>query len=184
MKKGEGEEETDVMANASSDPGAKVWVGNLPPTATEYQVLKLAEPFGKIAKLDFVYGVNARGGRVPRGFAFVSFANAAAASRAVAALDGAKMGGKTLKVSLAHSRDRGISGVGGKRTLEQARAAMSAGGDGPSRAEKIRAMEAKLKAMQAADGADKGSFKLAVLPESSKSKAGGSSSSSHTKKKS
>ena len=110
--------------------GCKVWLGNLSSRASECHVLKLAKPFGDITKLDFVYGLNARGERVPRGFAVVTFSEASSARRAVSALDGVRLLGKAIKVSVANPSRQELRALvadspalGGrrKRTLEESR---------------------------------------------------------------
>ncbi len=59
-------------SHSSSSPlptlasASKVWIGNLGSKVSEAHVLKLAKPFGAIEKLDFVYGLNDKGERVPR----------------------------------------------------------------------------------------------------------------------
>ena len=135
----------------------KVWVGNLDPRVTEYQLLKLAEPFGAIEKLDFVYGLDHSGAnRVPRGFAFVAYKTPESALKAIRQLDGVKLLNRPLRVKPAKSAG------GEKRPLkdndDKERDAKMAK---MAKEDKIKAMEAKLKAMQEGDDQDS-SFKLAV----------------------
>ena len=57
---------------ASNPISSTVWIGNISPNATEYEVLKLAESIGKVVKFDFMYH-DGQAGTVPRGYAFVTY---------------------------------------------------------------------------------------------------------------
>ncbi len=170
----EGAQGPPDLSGPSLPAGCKVYLGNLSPRASEVHLLRLAKPFGDIEKLDLVCGVNARGERVPRGFAFVTFADALAARRAVAALDGVQLLGRSLRVSVAKPSKgelRRLLGEDGrkgrKRTLEEARKEDKKCEGGPSNEEKIKALEAKLEMMQDEK------FKLAIPdqgPSTSKKK--------------
>jgi RNA recognition motif-containing protein len=81
------------MASSSS---RKVWLGNVDPRVSEYQLLKAASAFGRIETFDFVYGVDGAGRRVPKGFAFVTFAANIAAEKAIAGLDGVRIGDRRI----------------------------------------------------------------------------------------
>lgn len=97
----------------------KLYVGNLPFSATEDSVRALFEPHGAVEKVSLI---NDRDTGRPRGFGFVEMANADA-SRAMQALNGADCDGRALKVNEAQDRDRaGGGGGGGNR-----------GGSGPRR---------------------------------------------------
>ena len=87
----------------------KLYVGNLPFTATEDSVRALFAPHGTVERVSLITDRDT--GR-PRGFGFVEMSNADA-SRAVQALNGKDFGGRTLKVNEAQDRDRG--GGGGNR---------------------------------------------------------------------
>ena len=79
----------------------KVFVGNLPFTATSSEIEDI---FSKIGQ---VVGVNLREDRDtnrPKGFGFVTFACAESATEAIALLDGYIMEGRTLTVSSAVKR--------------------------------------------------------------------------------
>jgi hypothetical protein len=95
----------------------KLYVGNLPFTATEDQVRTLFAPHGTVDKVSLV---NDRETGRPRGFGFVEMPNADA-TRAMQALDGKDFGGRPLKVNEAQERDRGAprgnfgGGGGGRR---------------------------------------------------------------------
>jgi len=73
----------------------KLYVGNLPLTATEDAVRAVFAPHGTVEKLTLVSGRET--GR-PRRFGFVKMTNADAA-RAMQALNGTDFGGRPLRVS-------------------------------------------------------------------------------------
>lgn len=87
----------------------KLYVGNLPFTATDESVRALFAKHGTIEKVSLI--TDRETGR-PRGFAFVEMSNADA-SRAMQALNGTDFDGRTLKVNEAQDRER--SGGGGNR---------------------------------------------------------------------
>jgi RNA recognition motif-containing protein len=92
----------------------KLYVGNLPFTATDESVRALFAAHGTV---ETVALINDRDTGRPRGFAFVEMANADAA-RAMQALNGTDFGGRALKVNEAQERER--SG-GGNRSGSGAR---------------------------------------------------------------
>ena len=87
----------------------KLYVGNLPFTATEESVRALFAPHGTVEKVSLI---NDRDTGRPRGFGFVEMSNADAA-RASQALDGTDFGGRALRVNEAQDRARSNSGFGG-----------------------------------------------------------------------
>ncbi|HVS04315.1 MAG TPA: RNA-binding protein [Thermoanaerobaculia bacterium] len=87
----------------------KLYVGNLPFSATEHEVRELFEQHGTV---DSVSIISDRQTGQPRGFGFVEMSEGGDA--AIRALDGAEMGGRNLRVNEARPReDRG--GGGGSR---------------------------------------------------------------------
>jgi RNA recognition motif-containing protein len=80
----------------------KLYVGNLPFTATEDTVRALFSPHGTVEKLALI---NDRDTGRPRGFGFVEMSNEDA-TRATEALNGRDFGGRALKVSAAQERAR------------------------------------------------------------------------------
>ncbi len=160
-----------MEAELSLPASCKVYIGNLSSRASECHVLKLAKPFGAIEKLDLVCGLNARGQRVPRGFAFVTFRDASAARKAVSALDGVTLMGRQIRVSVAKPSKHELRRLlgeegrkGRKRTLEEARSEEEEEQKnkvtaGTSNEDKIRALEAKLKTMEEEQ------FRLAIPEE-------------------
>ncbi len=86
----------------------KLYVGNLPFTATEAEV---NEMFGKHGTVHSVALINDRETGRPRGFGFVEMDDDAAMA-AISALNGQDMGGRDLRVNEAQDKTR-RSGVGG-----------------------------------------------------------------------
>jgi RNA recognition motif-containing protein len=90
---------------------SKLYVGNLPFTATEDTVRALFAEHGTVEKISLV---NDRDTGRPRGFGFVEMSNEDA-SRAMQALNGRDFGGRPLKVNEAQDRPRGGGGGFGRR---------------------------------------------------------------------
>jgi RNA recognition motif-containing protein len=80
----------------------KLYVGNLPFTATEDSVRTLFAPHGSVEKVSLI---NDRETGRPRGFGFIEMPSADAA-RATQALNGTDFGGRALKVNEAQDRER------------------------------------------------------------------------------
>jgi len=91
----------------------KLYVGNLPFTATDEGVRALFAKHGTVEKVSLISDRDT--GR-PRGFGFVEMSNADA-SRAMQALNGTEFEGRALKVNEAQERDRAGGGArsGGRR---------------------------------------------------------------------
>jgi cold-inducible RNA-binding protein len=88
---------------------AKIYVGNLPFSATEDQVRAL---FAQHGTVESVALPNDRETGRPRGFGFVEMSSADAA-RAIQAVNGQDMGGRALRVNEAQDKPRGGGGGGG-----------------------------------------------------------------------
>jgi RNA recognition motif-containing protein len=87
----------------------KLFVGNLPFTATDESVRAVFSKHGTVEKVSLI--TDRETGR-PRGFGFVEMSSDDA-SRAMQALNGADFDGRSLKVNEAQERER--SGGGGNR---------------------------------------------------------------------
>ena len=85
---------------------SKLYVGNLPFSATEDAVRTL---FAQHGTVDSVAMIMDRDTGQPRGFAFVEMPNSDAA-RAMQSLNGQDMGGRALKVNEAQDKPRGGNG--------------------------------------------------------------------------
>ncbi len=90
----------------------KLYVGNLPFTATEDSVRALFAPHGTVETLALITD---RETGNPRGFGFVEMANADAA-RAMQALNGSDFDGRALRINEAQAKERSGGGDrGGQR---------------------------------------------------------------------
>lgn len=87
----------------------KLFVGNLPFSATEDAVRQLFEAHGHVNKISLITD---RETGQPRGFGFVEMDNADAA-RAMQALNGQDFQGRRLKVNEAIAKERSGGGGGG-----------------------------------------------------------------------
>jgi RNA recognition motif-containing protein len=90
--------------------GKKLYVGNLPFSASEGEIKELFERHGAVDKVSVI--TDRETGR-PRGFAFVEMREASDADAAIQALDGRDFGGRTLRVNEAQDRRGGGGGGGG-----------------------------------------------------------------------
>jgi RNA recognition motif-containing protein len=88
----------------------KLYIGNIPFTATEDELRALFEQHGSVASVNVI--TDRETGR-PRGFAFVEMDDASAAEEAMRALDGSDLGGRSLRVNEAQDRRGGGGGGGG-----------------------------------------------------------------------
>ena len=86
----------------------KLFIGNLPFSATEQSVRALFEPHGTIESIALI---NDRDTGRPRGFGFIEMSSSDA-SKAMQALNGKDFEGRALKVNEAQSKERGGGGGG------------------------------------------------------------------------
>jgi RNA recognition motif-containing protein len=85
-----------------------LYVGNLPHTTTEAELRNIFEAHGAVEKISLVTDRDT--GR-SRGFGFVEMSNASEADKAMAALNGTDLGGRTLTINEAKPKtDRPRSG--------------------------------------------------------------------------
>jgi RNA recognition motif-containing protein len=90
-----------------------LYVGNLPHSTTEAELRNLFEAHGPVEKITLVTD---RDTGQSRGFGFVEMANASEADKAIAALNGTDLGGRTLTINEAKPKtDRPRGGGGGQR---------------------------------------------------------------------
>lgn len=102
-----------------------IFVGNLDFAATEAQVRSLFETYGTVDRVNLVTDRDT--GR-PRGFAFVEMSDAAAADRAIAALNGTELSGRSLNIN--EARPKGEGG-GGRSAASGGGGFRREGGGGP-----------------------------------------------------
>lgn len=88
---------------------AKIYVGNLPFTATDAELRTLFAEHGTVESISLP--TDRETGR-PRGFGFVEM-NRADASRAIQNLNGKDLGGRALRVNEAQDKPRSGGGGGG-----------------------------------------------------------------------
>ena len=88
----------------------KIYVGNLPYSATENEVKELFGEFGAIESVNLITDRDT--GR-PRGFGFVEMGSSEDADQAIQELNGQEMDGRQLTVN--EARERSGGGGGGRR---------------------------------------------------------------------
>ena len=92
--------------------GRKLYVGNLPYSATE---ASLREAFSASGTVDSVNVITDRDTGQSKGFAFIEMSSDAEAQRATQAMNGATLDGRQIKVSEAKPKGSGGGGGGGRR---------------------------------------------------------------------
>jgi RNA recognition motif-containing protein len=88
----------------------KLYVGNLPFSTTEEDLREMFEQHGPTVSVRVI--TDRETGR-SRGFGFVEFEEESNAQKALEALNGADMGGRSLRVNEAQDRQGGRGGRGG-----------------------------------------------------------------------
>ena len=88
----------------------KLYVGNLPFSASEAEIHELFSQHGEVASVAMI--MDRETGR-PRGFGFVEMSNDAEADKAIDALNGQDFGGRPLTVNEARERQPRGGGGGG-----------------------------------------------------------------------
>ncbi len=86
----------------------KLYIGNLPFTATEEEITEL---FGQHGTVHSVALINDRETGRPRGFGFIEMDDGDIAGT-ISALDGKELGGRALRVNEAQDKPRGGGGGG------------------------------------------------------------------------
>ena len=95
-------------ADEGMDMGKRLYVGNIPFSASEDELREAFAAHGEVTAVDVI--MDRETGR-PRGFAFVEMADESAARAAIESLDGKDFGGRDLRVNEAQER----RGGGGRR---------------------------------------------------------------------
>ncbi len=91
----------------------RIYVGNLPYTATDDELRKVFESYGSLVSANVIRD---RDTDRSRGFGFVEFSDDNDGRNAITALDGSDMDGRSLRVNEAHERsERGGGDRGGFR---------------------------------------------------------------------
>jgi len=103
-------EGTPSVARRETELTKKLYVGNLPFSATEAELREAFEKHGTVESINVI--TDRETGR-PRGFAFIEMEDAGA-DAARQALDGQDLGGRNIRVDEAHDRRGGGGGGGGR----------------------------------------------------------------------
>lgn len=97
----------------------RIYVGNLPYSATDQQLTDLFGQYGEVTEATIIVD---RDSGQSKGFGFVQMADDTAAREAIAALNGTMLNNRTIKVNEAQARpDRGSGGGGGGRYNDRPR---------------------------------------------------------------
>src|SRR5437764_399180 len=86
-----------------------IFVGNLSFQTTEQDIRSLFESYGAVDRVNIVTD---RDSGQPRGFAFVEMTNDAEGERAIEAINGKELGGRSLNVNEARPKSEGGGGRG------------------------------------------------------------------------
>ena len=92
------------------DMSKKLFVGSLSWDTNDDGLNAAFSPFGEITEATVIS--DRHSGR-SRGFGFVTFADDEAAEKAAAELNGTELDGRTIRVDVAHARERSEGGGGG-----------------------------------------------------------------------
>ena len=90
----------------------KIYVGNLSFSVTEASLRSAFEKHGSVASVNIVTD---RDTGQPRGFGFVEMTDDAEAQKAISALNGRDLEGRTLTVNEARPKAEGSGGYGSRR---------------------------------------------------------------------
>ena len=90
--------------------GTKLYVGGLPYSTTEQQLSELFAPQGSVTSAKVI--TDKFTGQ-SRGFGFVEMATGEEAQKAISALNGTQMGGRTITVNEAKPQEKRSGGYGG-----------------------------------------------------------------------
>ncbi len=91
--------------------GRKLYVGNLPDSATEQDLLDKFSAFGTVKSVKLITDRDT--GRT-RGFGFIEMASEAEAQAAIDSLDGTNYEGQSMKVNEARPQQKRSGGGGGR----------------------------------------------------------------------
>ncbi len=110
--------------------GSKIYVGGLPYAATEQQ---LSDLFAAHGAVESARVITDKFTGQSRGFGFVEMASAEDAQKAISALNGSEMGGRTLTVNEARPQEPRFGGGGGGQGRGGDRFGNRGGGGGSRR---------------------------------------------------
>ncbi|XP_006823947.1 putative RNA-binding protein 18 [Saccoglossus kowalevskii] len=145
------------MAEATTATGGdhRLWIGNLDPRITEYQLLQILKRYGDVKEFDFLFHKSGPNVGKPRGYSFVNYSTKEEAEKAMKNLDGKLALSKKLSVCWAqpHNKNRADYGKSSKQKFPVCMGGPSVGTSQRqmSTETKIRAIEAKLNSMEKND---------------------------------
>src|SRR4030095_13527324 len=99
------------IAQSEASPVKNIFVGNLNFNTSEEDLRQLFEAYGQVDRVSIMTDRDT--GR-SRGFGFVEMTNAEDGEKAIAALNGSQVGGRTLNVNEARPKPERTGGGGGR----------------------------------------------------------------------
>ncbi|PWN19821.1 RNA-binding domain-containing protein [Microstroma glucosiphilum] len=136
----------------------RLYVGNLHPAVSEYDLVQLFNPYGKISKLDLLFHKSGPFKGKPRGYAFVEYIKEEDAALAKVEMEGKEVRGRKVAVSFANKSEYAEQSTTGPVRRNRARdedfkpttLSLVKNSQQPQGTDaKIAAMEARLLAMKA-----------------------------------
>lgn len=126
----------------------KLWIGNLDKRLSEFELLKIIQRYGKVENFEYLFHTVGPNKGEPRTYCFVEFKKREDAERALQKLNGQMVLSQTLRVRWAkeHVKDKEGGSVQIDNKVDQ-----KVTGNMLSRADKIKAIEGKLKMMEHTD---------------------------------
>ncbi|KAK1147264.1 putative RNA-binding protein 18 [Acipenser oxyrinchus oxyrinchus] len=143
-------ENASILSESTSQEGHRLWIGNIDPKITEYNLVKLLERFGKVKQFDFLFHKSGPLEGQPRGYCFVNFETKEEAERAIQRLNGKLALSKKLVVRWAHAQVKRFDQFRNDKVLPISLEPSSSTDQTPTTLTinaKIKAIEAKLKMM-------------------------------------
>ena len=98
------------IAQSEASPVKNIFVGNLNFNTSEEELRQMFEPYGQVDRVSIMTDRDT--GR-SRGFGFVEMTSAEDGEKAIAALNGSQIGGRTLNINEARPKTERSSGGGG-----------------------------------------------------------------------
>ncbi|XP_039961937.1 probable RNA-binding protein 18 isoform X1 [Bactrocera neohumeralis] len=125
----------------------RIWIGNLDPRLSEYQLLKILQKCGPVEKFDMLFHKSGPLVGQSRGYAFVTFGTADAALKALEKLNGTPIANRPIVIRLAKNVNYDELNKQ-KPRIEIPALGSSSRDDKMSREDAIRAIESKLRALE------------------------------------
>ncbi|XP_014089014.1 probable RNA-binding protein 18 isoform X1 [Bactrocera oleae] len=125
----------------------RIWIGNLDPRLSEYQLLKILQKCGPVEKFDMLFHKSGPLVGQSRGYAFVTFGTADAALKALEKLNGTPIANRPIVIRLAKNVNYDELNKQ-KPRIEIPALGSSSRDEQMSREDAIRAIESKLRALE------------------------------------